>query len=332
MAKSSNASSSYFGVDFQRNAAIVLLLKNIEEVSKIKVEGQKEDIEITLNNEKIIYSQVKSVEKQEDTSHVIQKLEDALKTLNEASKEPNVDSLIYVTNSPNPFNSIETMYNFSGSYTLLKYDKLNNICKEKIDKICKKNDYFLEKNQLSVCVIQFPYDLDNRYKVVKDVINEFLYKLDISDKGYGNILLEIWQNDFFKNITIKRICITKKQVIWPIIVLLCKINRNDAKLINLDDGEFNEIKKNYESVIYNNSERFTFITKVVSLYQNYKDIKKLENIDNNVFIESNWQNFKDEIDLKSATPDTIKKVICLTISNVINNRYDINRIKKVVNL
>ena len=77
MAKSSNASSSYFGVDFQRNAAIVLLLKNIEEVSKIKIEGQKEDIEITLNNEKIIYSQVKSVEKQEDTSHVIQKLEDA---------------------------------------------------------------------------------------------------------------------------------------------------------------------------------------------------------------------------------------------------------------
>ena len=332
MAKSSNASSSYFGVDFQRNAAIVLLLKNIEKVSKIKVEGQKEDIEITLNNEKIIYSQVKSVEKQEDTSHVIQKLEDALKTLNEASKEPNVDSLIYVTNSPNPFNSIKTMYNFSGSYTLLKYNNLNSICREKIDNICKKNDYFLDKNQLSVCVIQFPYELDNRYKVVKDVINEFLYKLDISDKGYGNILLEIWQNDFFKNITIKRICITKKQVIWPIIVLLCKINRNDAKLINLDDGEFSEIKKNYESVIYNNSERFTFITKVVSLYQNYKDTKKSEDIDNNVFIESHWQHFKEEIDLKLATPDIIKKVLCLTLSNVINNRYDINRIKKAVNL
>lgn len=42
--KSSNASASAFGWDFQSNAAIMLMLKNIEKASKVKVEGQTEDV------------------------------------------------------------------------------------------------------------------------------------------------------------------------------------------------------------------------------------------------------------------------------------------------
>ena len=46
----SNASASAFGWDFQANAAILLMLENIENAKSIKVEGRTEDIEITLNN------------------------------------------------------------------------------------------------------------------------------------------------------------------------------------------------------------------------------------------------------------------------------------------
>ncbi|MEA5011833.1 MAG: hypothetical protein VB100_08970 [Angelakisella sp.] len=41
-----NASASAFEWDFQSNAAIMLMLKNIEKASKVKVEGQSEDVEI----------------------------------------------------------------------------------------------------------------------------------------------------------------------------------------------------------------------------------------------------------------------------------------------
>jgi len=58
--KSTNAISVNFGFDFQSNAAIMLMLKNIKIATKVKVEGKKEDIEITLNEE------AKAVEKTAD--------------------------------------------------------------------------------------------------------------------------------------------------------------------------------------------------------------------------------------------------------------------------
>ena len=50
--KSTNSTPSWFGDDFQSNAAIMLMLKNIERATKVKVEGQTEDIEITFSDGK----------------------------------------------------------------------------------------------------------------------------------------------------------------------------------------------------------------------------------------------------------------------------------------
>ena len=54
-----NASPSAFGWDFQVNAAILLMLENIREADKVRVEGADEDIEITLKDKTKIYFQVK---------------------------------------------------------------------------------------------------------------------------------------------------------------------------------------------------------------------------------------------------------------------------------
>lgn len=56
-----NASASAFGWDFQANAAILLMLENIQDAEKVRVEGKDEDIEITLADKTKIYSQVKAV-------------------------------------------------------------------------------------------------------------------------------------------------------------------------------------------------------------------------------------------------------------------------------
>jgi pectate lyase len=111
---SSNASATLFGWDFQINAAIVLMLENIEIAEQVRVEGSTEDIEIKLNNGKILYSQAKSVVKCTDYSNVKEKLKKALTTLSVASKDPNCDRLIYVTNSPNPFGDKDSMTAFYG--------------------------------------------------------------------------------------------------------------------------------------------------------------------------------------------------------------------------
>ena len=85
--KKRNASFSAFGWDFQVNAAIVLMLENIEEVDKVRVEGATEDIELTLTSGKKIYSQAKSVvNASNDFSNVRGKMSDALESLADAYK------------------------------------------------------------------------------------------------------------------------------------------------------------------------------------------------------------------------------------------------------
>jgi hypothetical protein len=61
--RSRRADAVVFGFDFQVNAAIVLFLENIEDVEKICLEGNYEDIELELSSGKMILAQAKAVEK-----------------------------------------------------------------------------------------------------------------------------------------------------------------------------------------------------------------------------------------------------------------------------
>ena len=62
MAQNRRANSVIFGFDFQVNAAIVLMLENIKDLETLKLEGDYEDIELKLKNNKYILAQAKAVE------------------------------------------------------------------------------------------------------------------------------------------------------------------------------------------------------------------------------------------------------------------------------
>ena len=147
--KSSNASSSAFGWDFQSNAAIVLMLKNIERAAKVKVEGKTEDIEITFSDGKILMSQAKSVGRPDDFTNVKRNLVKGLGTLNNAAKINDVEQLIFITNSPNPFNDITTMYNFSSPFNFATYSELPENCQQVITEICIDKGYDFHKENLT---------------------------------------------------------------------------------------------------------------------------------------------------------------------------------------
>jgi hypothetical protein len=330
---SSNASDSASGWDFQRNAAIVLMLLNIEKAKSVKVEGDSEDIEISLNNGKVIYSQAKFVADPDNTNPVIKNLEKSLKTLNNAAKNDNFEDLIYITNSSNPFNSVKTLRVFSSGLNMLPYSDLPEICKKKIDEILKKNKYNLDKDCLSVYVLQFYGSKnENKYKVIKEQINEFLNKLSFSSLGKEGELLNLWQNEFFINATEhnRKLKISKAQMIWPLIVSICELNREDAILSACDDGEFDEIKHEYKTIIDNNSERFSFITKVLTSFSQYDAPSNGNKAE--LFIFNNWKDYESEFSLDNVEKEIKEKVIKLTLSNVIKKRYTIDKIKKGVHL
>lgn len=82
-----NSSDSLFGWNFQINAAIVIMLEDITNVQKVRVEGSTEDIEITLVNGECIFSQAKALADPSSTKNVRKKLSDGLGTLNQAAKK-----------------------------------------------------------------------------------------------------------------------------------------------------------------------------------------------------------------------------------------------------
>lgn len=63
MPKSRRANAVMFGFDFRVNAAIVLMIENIEYLKALQLEGNYEDIELELEDGQYILAQAKAIEK-----------------------------------------------------------------------------------------------------------------------------------------------------------------------------------------------------------------------------------------------------------------------------
>lgn len=329
--KSSNASAAAFGWDFQSNAAIMLMLKNIDKASKVKVEGHSQDVEITFADGKILMSQAKSVMKADDYSHVKRNLDDGLRTLSNAAKISEVEQLVFITNSPNPFNDTTTMFKFSSPLNIVPFSELPTVCQQAINDIRSSKGYDFDTGLLTVFVMQFHGENDDeRYKVLTTLTTEFLNNLGVH-KISTSYLLALWQGSFAVNASQLTTSITKKRMIWPVIALLCQVDKDDAELEDYDDSDVTEILQKYRSVINNKSERFEFVSCILSDYNEFHpEMKSKERTKN--FIEEKWGNYKNSFDLRSADSTTEEMVIRLTIVNVLRSRRVITDIKGKVKL
>ena len=329
--KSSNASASAFGWDFQSNAAIMLMLKNIDIASKVKVEGQDEDVEITLTSGKKLMAQAKSIFNPDDFSNVKSKLNDGLRTLNNASQLSDVEHLYFVTNSPNPFNDATTMYKFSSPLNIIPFSELPSSCQSAINEVCADKGYGFDTALLKICVMQFHgKDDDERYKVLTSLTAEFLNRLEINTISTST-LLTLWQHAFAVNASQPTTSITKKRMIWPVIAILCEVGEEDAELAEYDKGEVSEILRKYRNIINNNSERFDFISRIISDYNEFHSEMKSK-ARTEKFIGECWENYKNEFDLKSTDIATEEVIIRLTIANVLRCRAEIKAVKGEVKL
>lgn len=331
MLKSSNATSSAFGWDFQCNAAIMLMLKNIEKASKVKVEGESEDVEITFSNGKMLMAQAKAVENPDDFNNVTGKLKAGLRTLNEAFKITGVERLVFVTNSPNPFNDRQTMYKFSSPLNMVPFSELPANCQQTINGICSTNGYSIDTSMLMVCVMQFHGEAkDERYKVLQSLTMEFLNGLGV-EKVSASQMLSLWQNYFRENASQRNSIITKEIIVWPVIAVQCEVRETDSELEDYDESDIAEILQKYSAVINNNSERFEFVSKVLSDFNDFYPAMKSKERKNR-FIFEKWEQYKRDLDLKSADLTIEKIVICLTLSKVLRSRRIIDSIKGKVKL
>lgn len=333
--KNRNASFSAFGWDFQINAAIVLMLENIKEVKQVRVEGATEDIELILDSGEKIYSQAKSVvNASNDFTNVRQKLNDALESLADSYKQGDSKQLIYVTNSPNPFNDDSSKSAFYGS-AKKSFEALPDSCKSTIQSMMCRFPESIDLDKLIVRIIPFETDdLTERYKEIKRVVDDFVYEVAPNYLGIGKQVLDIWQKDLFQNATQKNVelTISKKQLVWTIIVLTTDVEKNESEYLDeIDCCDYQEIICTYRNLINTCTERFEFATQVISDYNDYFFEGKIKDKLNN-FINSQWCNYVDVMDMNDIDDDIKEQIIKIILHNILKQKRVVNSIKKKVNL
>lgn len=330
-----DASSVLFGFDFQSNAAIVLMIENFLEMESIRIEGE-EDIEIRLSNGAFVIAQAKSVVKSStDFDNVRQKGRMAMKSLSEASQKMMVKQIVYITNSPNPFNdeASRPMFNL---WSRVKYSYLPDQTKEIILDWLSEIDSPLDTDKLTIEVIPFETDDDvQRYKVVKQVISDFIGDLQLYNRdGLRNRLHEVWQVMFDKNgsKSDRAIRLTKKDIVWPIIVFVTgygQLDRNSCYCTDLDEGEFVIIQSKYRELIEDTCERFDLSVKVITDFYE-KNMSGRQAIER--FIEENWMSYQDDFGLEQVDASLKVSLTKIFLYTILKSRYDIDNIKKSVKL
>lgn len=335
MGKSRSAVADLFAMDFQVHAAMVLMLENIKDLSSIRIESENEDIDIELCNGKHILAQAKAVVKSSsDFRNVRKNLKKALLTLSEANQKVSVEKLIFITNSPNPFNEEASRSIFWGP-THRSFITLPKSSQKII------TDYLLELNKrldTEKFVIQvIPFETDNdveRYKAVMQCINDFVEDLNLNTPGIGRKLREVWFENFFCNGTKKNLNITlsKNMLIWPIIVIVADVDRIDSAFReNFDSILYDEVIRKYKTLINSCCERVEFFTKILYDFNEYCGAHPMKEKSIN-FVKDCWQNYLVEFEGDGADAETIEALSKVVLYNVICRRYDIDKIKKGVAL
>lgn len=329
-----NSSDSLFGWDFQINAAIVLMLEDITNVQKVRVEGKTEDVEIILTDGEFVFSQAKALVDPSSTKNVRKKLSDGLGTLNQAAKKTGVSKLIYITNAYDPLADKKSMPSFYGQ-SRKPYSSLTDSAKKVIDNILSKEDYAdIDKSKLYIYTLPFENDLNDRYKVVIEKVKDFISSIKSNLSGSAQEVLDIWQQQLFENATLHNtaIVLAKKDIMWPLIVIMCDDGfRANPFSMDMDDGMYDEISLRYKNFISCKCQKFSFVTRVLTDFQNSKS--SITGNDRIIeFVNKNWNIYLDEFSSDNNSEELLSVLIKIILFQLLRQRHLISEVKKRVNL
>ena len=329
--KGNNSSASDFGWDFQHHAAIVMTLRHLSIAKAIRIEGKNDDIEITKLDGKKIFAQAKSAERPEEDANRIAKLKKALKTLAKDNDTGIADSLVFITNSQNPFNDVESIQMFSSGSSRIPFADLTTTCQSVIKEICKKSGYNVPCDKLIVWSFYFRGSDDNRYRIVRDCIRDFIATLGTACPSVNvDNVYNRWRNDFVLNASNSRtdVTISKENMLWPIIAWMCDLSNDDAAELNLDEGAVDEIRRVYRKIISDKTEDFQFVTRVISDFKNRQRVGIVPSRQEKAkYIASKWKDYLTDFDLEGVDEEIKQYVVSLAMSNIIRSRYVIADMK-----
>lgn len=353
---SSNCSQSEFGNRFRIHAAIYLLIDYFLRIDAIRIEGV-EDIVFFLNednsNSQVLIQAKSVVNPMIDFKNVLKNLRKALSTLamNYSKDKDNIEELIMVTNSHNPFKIEENNFFNKDEPVKKQYALLNQDMQQRILDYVKKDGLTIDLNKFSIQMI--PYESNDETKKMAHIIGhvkEFITSLDIEDFNWSvdNISKEIirhWSDMFYENATKSNMTITikKERISWEIIVFIVEENElffSDFSLL-YEGFQFSyKIHLILKHIFRGESTNYGYVTKILYDFNNYytqKTNKKLKLINPDkaiikLYIEEKWDQFEEPIELNTESETEKKRAIQFIIFSIICQKSKIMKIKEKLQL
>lgn len=345
MPTNTNASRTAFGWLFQTNAALVLMLRNIDEAESVRVEGKFEDIEIRYADGSVDYAQAKARTTNTPGDNSTIRFSDAIHTLAEDAQKADCRRAMFVTNDFYPLGKSHSDIQFE-SDTMLSFSELSP----------KQQDYVLAqflqfaddnpdvavdidaiKNHFSVYVMWF-YGEDERTRTrqVKQAIQEFFGRIDSRlDSRFIQRLYNSWSTQLRMNeATVNTdLTIEKSRFIWPLIIVLIEAHEDDEFFEDIDDEMRQDILECYGQVIDEATDRFDLITKIQTDYEAYrrthrgtpKDMRK-------TFTHDHVAIYRDLVGADAISDEEACYVTALIIKKVITKKDMISKVREEVNL
>lgn len=269
-----NASASAFGWQFQINIAIYLMIKYFGKFKEMKIEGEKEDIEISLNNSKKIYAQAKSKQNinDGDTSSYSTKLRKALESLSDVNDNDS-ESLIYISNlEPNPLNSGTNEFEL---VSFFKYNELSLASKEKIDIQLNQLQKNINRDKLIIAKVPFfGEDKETKQKYIIAKIENFLTFISSDLLPYKNRFLQMLESEALHNATQNnmKLKFKKEDILWRLLILKLG-DGNSIKFdesMEIEEETFFEALDTYDRIINYKEADFDVYNKISNLIMKAK--------------------------------------------------------------
>lgn len=340
-----NASSTFFGFEYQINVAIYFMFKYLREISSVKVEGE-EDVEIQLTNKTKYMIQTKSQTVDlYDNHNDLDKLKKALLTLAE-SDDKDVSKLYYASNMLNPLKTSTDEFDYTG-VTIKSYNELSPESKSIIDKQIEKNvdennneKYKINKDKLFIMKLPFfGVDYDERHKFIVDEAKSILALMGDTLIPKSKSIIEFCESKFLDNGSDKKMKITKEEFCnWIILIEVSKFDlSNEHNSIGIDESDYYEAYEHYQKYIEEKTSSYESYAKVYSLYNRRKQLTnisfsefvKLEKVKlYNYFFQQNLKN-ESEISDKNRLDVYIAQIISYAI---LKKKSIIDKINREANL
>lgn len=281
-----NASSTMAGFQFQVNVAIYFMLRYLKDIESIRVEGEKEDVEVNLKNKNKYMIQAKAqTVNLEDNSNNAKNLRKALKSLANADGK-NVQYLFYASNMSDPLNSSDEEFKKYDIVTK-RYNELSEKSRQKIDKqIANIDGVDLEKKKLVIIRIPFFGEFDDeKYKFIYQTAKEVFGIMSDSLANKSRTIINKIESKFNNNGTDKKESVITKEEFcnWIILMEIEGMDLyNDNLNIGIEDTEYYDAYEQYKRFI---DERMSSYENYGKVYSLFLRIRKNRNITINEFVK-----------------------------------------------